>query len=366
MKNYALNDMTLIQYIMMIHGTQMGFGLLSLPADLANYAAMDGWISLILGWFLALAASLAIVQLMKKHPDDTIYDLLPRYFGKVAGAMLNGSIILYFLFAYYVTFIASIGFFKLELLANTPNFLMVLLFSVPTYNLVRNQVRVLSRYAEITFWGLLWIFAVFMYPLTEAHWLNLLPVLGEGWKPVFQAVSTTGISFLGFEISLILYPFLKHKEDAVKGIVIGNLITLIIYLAVLLTTFLFFSPDDITSYRFPTLKVLKIIEFRFMERIEIIVLVAYAFIVIRVWTHYLFAGSFGISRLLGKQDHKRYAAIPILFILVISTFYKPNNLTVRSMLKLFGNLGWIFAFALPFFLLAYTMIYRYFRKEAYR
>ncbi|RAP77762.1 GerAB/ArcD/ProY family transporter [Paenibacillus montanisoli] len=366
MKKYALNDITLIQYIMMIHGSQLGFGLLALPADLANYAGMDGWISLIIGWLLAVIASLFIVQLMKKHPDDTVYDLLPRYFGKPLGAILNCCFILYFLFGFFITFIASIGFFKIEFLPNTPNFLMVLLFILPTYNLVRNNVRVLSRYAEITFWGFLWIFIVFMYPLKEAHWLNLLPVLRDGWQPVFQAVNTTCLSFLGFEIGLILHPFLKHKEHAVKGIVIGNLLTLIIYLGVILICFLFFSPDDITSYRFPTLKVLKIIEFRFMERIEIIVLVGYAFLIIRVWTHYLFAGAFGISRLLGKQDHKRYAAITLAIVLILSTYYKPSNIGLRSMLKIFGKLGWGFAFALPIILLVYTKVFAIFRKGAYR
>ncbi|MBP3961542.1 GerAB/ArcD/ProY family transporter [Paenibacillus lignilyticus] len=358
MKKYALNEITVLQYIFMIHATQLGFGLLSLPADLAMYAGTDGWISLLIGWALAVLASLFIVQVMKKHQDDTIYDLIPRYFGKVLGFILNSCMIVFFMFGFFVSFLSAVGFFKLELLANTPNFLLVLLFALPTYQLARNNVRILARYAEITFWSFLWILLIILYPLKESHWLYLLPVLKEGWGPVLKAANPTGLSFLGFEISFILYPFLKHKEKAAMGIIAGNTITLVIYMIVILICFLFFSPDDITSYKYPTLKVLKIIEFRFMERIEIIVLVAYLFLIFRVWTHYLYASTFGISRLLGKQDHKPFVRLAIIGMLILSTFYRPSSSEFVSMLKLFGNAGWYFAFALPLILLAYTSVFK--------
>ncbi|SFS57542.1 endospore germination permease [Paenibacillus sp. BC26] len=358
MRKYALNEITVMQYIFMIHGAQLGFGLLSLPADLAMYAGSDGWISLLMGWAISVLASILIIQVMKKHQDDTIYDLIFRYFGRGIGVILNGCIIVYFMFGFYVTFIASIGFFKMELLANTPNFLMVLLFALPTYSLARNHIRILARYAEITFWGLIWIMLVCLYPLKEAHWLYLLPVLKDGWMPVLHAVNTTGLSFLGFEISFILYPFLKHKDKATIGIIAGNSITLVIYMTVILICFLFFSPDDITSYKYPTLKVLKIIEFRFLERIEIIVLVAYLFLIFRVWTYYLYASTFGISQVLGKQDHEPYVKMTMIVLLLLSIFYKPTSNAHHSLLMLFGQTGWYVAFLLPLFLLGYTRIMR--------
>lgn len=346
-----------MQYILLIHSTQLGFGLLSLPADLAMYAGTDGWISLLIGWALAVLASLFIVQVMKKHQDDTIYDLFPRYFGKVLGFILNSCIIVFFMCGFFVSFFSAVGFFKLELLANTPNFLLVLLFALPTYQLARNNVRILARYAEITFWSFMWIMLVILYPLKEAHWLYLLPVLKDGWGPVLKAVNPTGLSFLGFEISFILYPFLKHKEKAAMGIIVGNTITLVIYMVVILICFLFFSPDDITSYKYPTLKVLKIIEFRFMERIEIIVLVAYLFLIFRVWTSYLYASTFGISQLLGKQDHEPFVRLTMIVVLLVSTFYRPSSTGFASLLLRFGQVGWYFSFALPFFLLAYTSVF---------
>lgn len=348
----------------MIHGSQLGFGLLSLPADLAKSAGTDGWISLLFGWLLAILGSLITLQVMKKHPDLTVYDLLPRYFGRVLGAVMNVCLIGYFLLGFFIAFSALIGFFKVELLSNTPNFLMVLLFLLPTYNLARNQVRILGRYAEISFWGFLWLSLVYLYPLKDSHWIHMLPILKEGWGPVLHGIKTTGIAFLGFEISLVLYPFLKHKEKAAAGIIIGNSITLVMYMIVTVVSFLFFSPDDLLSYEFPTLKVLKVMEFRFLERVEIVVLVAYVFLSIRVWTHYLFAATFGISRLLGKQDHKLFVKLVSIGTLLTYIFYKPSFHEMGNMLGMFGHLGWVTAFVFPCFLLAYTSIIR--RKEGGR
>ncbi|AZN42909.1 GerAB/ArcD/ProY family transporter [Paenibacillus albus] len=358
MKKYALNDITLFQYIFMIHGSQIGFGLLSLPTDLAKSAGTDGWISLLFGWALAVIASLFIVQVMKKHPDQTVYDLIPRYFGNVLGAIMNAGIAVYFLFGFFVAFVSLVGFFKIELLANTPNFMLVILFLLPTYMLARNKIRVLGRYAEISFWCFLWMALLYMYPLKDTHWLHLLPMLKEGWGPVLKATSTTGLSFLGFEICFVLYPFLKHKEKAAVGIIIANSMTLLIYMVVTVISFLFFSPDDITSYQYPTLKLLKVMEFRFLERVEIIALVAYVFLAIRVWTHYLYAGTFGLSKLAGMQDHKLFVKLTFIGMILFITFFKPSFLWMAHMLKHFGQFGWALAFVFPFLLLVYTSLVR--------
>ena len=75
------NQITFFQYIFLIHGVQLGVGILTLPSELAEKAGTDGWISIIIGWFISTLAGLLIVQVMKKYPNGTIIDLLTHYFG---------------------------------------------------------------------------------------------------------------------------------------------------------------------------------------------------------------------------------------------------------------------------------------------
>lgn len=362
MKKYAFNDITLMQFIFMIHGAQVGVGLLSLPKELAQFAGTDGWISLLIGWAIAVLASVIIVQIMKQHPEDTLYDLIPRYFGKAIGLFIKIFIIFYFGFVFFTSVVTSGGVIKLEILAKTPPYVVMLLLAIPIYTIARNHVRVLARYAELTFWGFIWMAVVYLFPMREGHWLNLLPVLKEGWKPVLGAVQTTGLSFLGFETAFILYPFLKHKEAAVKGVVIANTLSMAVYMVVIIVCFVFFSPDDITSYRLPTLKAVKIVEFRFLERFEIIFLLGYLFMLSRVWIFYLYYALLGTSQLLGKQDHKPLLRIVLTGMFVLFFFYRPSVEQHEFQKELLGKMGLYFAFAFPLFLLAYTRIFRRFRK----
>ncbi|CAG7614369.1 endospore germination permease [Paenibacillus allorhizosphaerae] len=356
MKIDARNEISVLQFAFMIHGAQLGVGLLSLPKELAKTAGTDGWISLLIGWVIAVICSLVIIQVMAKHPGTTVFDLLYRYFGKALGMLLGALLSLYFYFTFFTSFFASVHVYNEELLPRTPTYLIVLLFAFPVYTIARHKLRVLGRYAELLFWGFLWLVLLYLYPLRDAEWKNLLPVLKEGWFPVFGAVKTTVFSFLGFETAFILYPLLSNKKAAVKGVLLGNTLTMIVYMIVIMVCSTFFSPDDITSYNLPTLKVIKIIEFRFLERIEIIVLIGYLYMLSRVWIFYLYSAVYSTSRLFGMDDHRPFLRVFLACIIVFSLFYAPTLERVDHLKKLLNELGIYISFAFPVCLLAYTKL----------
>lgn len=75
MKTNNFNDITTFQYILFISQVQIGIGIITLPSDLAEVASTDGWISILLGWVLANVGGLLILQIMKRHPNESIFDL---------------------------------------------------------------------------------------------------------------------------------------------------------------------------------------------------------------------------------------------------------------------------------------------------
>lgn len=74
---------------------------------------------------------------------------------------------------------------------------------------------------------------------------------------------------MGFEGVLFLPVFRKIKS-ASASVVIANTMTLAVYLFVTIVCFVVYSPDEITQYQEAPLSVAKIIEFRFLERFDII------------------------------------------------------------------------------------------------
>ncbi|KEO83834.1 GerAB/ArcD/ProY family transporter [Tumebacillus flagellatus] len=353
MKKYQFNEITPMQFMFMIHGAQVGIGIFSLPRDLAKIAGTDGWISLLIGWAFALLSSLLIVLVLKKHPDSTLYDLLPRLFGAVIGKLLHVVYALYYAFTFWVTLLASVFVIKIELLPKTPFVIVVLLFALPIYTLAKNQVRVLGRYSELTFWGAIWLLIVYLIPFGHGEWLNFLPVLKDGWKPILSAVQTTTMSFVGFETVFVLYPFLKNPRKAVPCVIGANLLTLLIYGVSVGVCTVFFSPDDLTSYSFPVLKVVKVIEFRFLERFEIIFLIAYLFMLSRVWVFNLYCSLLGSSQLFHRADHRPHLRVVLAVVVLISVFFTPTYEQVDTLEKVLGKIGFYAAFLFPLFLWGY-------------
>ncbi|TMV47418.1 spore gernimation protein [Paenibacillus mesophilus] len=350
MKKYAYNEITLMQYIMFIHGAQLGVGILQLPRELAEKSGTDGWIAIVLGWVLAVASSLMIVQVMKSCPDGTLLDLLARYFGKWTARAAAIVFAAAFGFIALSIMLRAILFIKAWLLPLTQDYKLFILFAIPTYVIVRNGLRVLGRYAEFVFFILMWIPFLYLSPLGQSHWLYMLPLLKEGWMPVLQTVQLTLSSFQGFELAFFLYPFLQNKQRASMGIVVANTLTMLVYAAITMICFAYFGPDGIVTVNDPTLSVLKVIEFKFMERVEIVFLAFYLFVISTTWIPYLYWCVFCTTRLLGKQNHSPHLLLYLLAASMFTMLYETNFNENDMWQKTYSQFGLVFAFIVPFFL----------------
>ncbi|EMT45694.1 GerAB/ArcD/ProY family transporter [Anoxybacillus flavithermus] len=361
MKRYQFNEITTMQYIFLISGIQIGIGILSLPAQLADIANTDGWIAIIIGWGISVIASTVIIKTMEKHEQDTIFDLSRRYFGRIFGSLLHLAFVAYALLASTTVVFTAIHVIQTWVLPNTPNYLLMMLFMLPGFLVTRNGVRVLGRYAEFVFYLTLWMPVLIAIPLQKGSVLHMLPILKDGWAPIFQAVKTTVLSFLGFELAFVFYPFLKEKKHAIKAMVIANSISAFTFLLITVTCFIFFSPDETPSLVWPTLSLLKTVEFSFIERFEVIFLSFYLFVMSTTGIPYIFTTVFGISQLFKKQDHTIVLVIAVCVFIVASFLYNPSFSHIQTMGSWWERYGLWGAYIFPAVLFIYVSVVRWFR-----
>ncbi|MGJ7036482.1 spore germination protein (amino acid permease) [Anoxybacillus eryuanensis] len=361
MKRYRFNEITIMQYIFLISGAQIGIGILSLPAQLADIANTDGWIAIIIGWLISIIASTIIIKTMAKHPQDTIFDLSRRYFGRIFGTLIHLVFVAYALLAAITVIFTSIHITQVWILPNTPNYLVMMLFMLPALLITRNGVRVLGRYAEVVFYLTLWMPILIAIPLQKGTILYMLPILKEGWAPIFQAVKTTILSFLGFELAFVFYPFLKEKKHAIKAMVIANSISAFTFLLITVTCFIFFSPDETPSLIWPTLSLLKTIEFSFIERFEVIFLSFYLFVMSTTGIPYIFTTVFGMSQLIGKKDHMIVLLIAVCIFILTSFLYNPSFSHIQTMGSWWERYGLWGAYIFPIFLFIYVSMAQWFQ-----
>ncbi|TMV50007.1 spore gernimation protein [Paenibacillus mesophilus] len=363
MKTYRFNEITLMQFICLNFGLQVSVGLLALPQVLAERAGTDGWMAIIAGWIISVMAGLVIVQVMKKHPDGTLPDILTRYFGKWigrAGAILFAFYILYY---GYTGLVRTVLYTKVWLLPQTPVYITMLLLLLPAYAVGRSGLRVLGRYAELIIFISLWIPFIYLLPLGDAHWLHLAPVLKEGWKPVLSAVHDVILSYTGLGAVFIFYPFLRNKRMASAGIVISNTLSMFVFVFVTLVCFVYFSPDEIREFNEPVVNVLKTIEFKFVERVEVLFIAYYLFIFSLAWISAIYMCVFCTSWLLGKQDHRSHLRLLWLMLAVSSFFFVPTFNQNDRMETILTRMAVGFEIVFPVCMLVYIWIYDRLRRR---
>ncbi|AQR79026.1 endospore germination permease [Paenibacillus larvae] len=354
--------LSLMQFILLIHGCETGLAVLTLPKQLAQYAGTDGWISLILGWIIVTIISICIVRIMAQHPGEHFKDILIRYLGKWAGTIFFILWIIYIVLSALATLLVAVNIIQIWVLPRTPLFLILTLLMFNTFLLLRGGIRLLGRYAVFVFFFTLLMPILLLIPLKDSNVLYLLPVFKEGWRPIMIALKTSVFAFLGFEITFLAYPYLKNKKDAVKGIIAANTITFIFYLLITLSSFICFSPDEIKDYLWPTLMLVKPIQFSFLERMEILFLSFYLFVFSTTFIPYTYFFTDGITKLVNKEKWKvPFLILPL--IVVLSLFFHLAFKQVEDFEHFYNLLSFYFAFAFPVLFIIYISVYKRFKKR---
>lgn len=152
-KIHSANTLSLNQFIFIIHGAQVGTGILVLPRTLAEKSGTDGWLVLPFSFLFSTIASIAWIQLSKRYSYQKSSNALFKYL-KVLFAIIY---ILYFSFYAWVVLLNGMLYIKGNLLPKTPDYLIIFLFLIPTYLVVSDKVYVLGRYCETVFYLTIWI-----------------------------------------------------------------------------------------------------------------------------------------------------------------------------------------------------------------
>lgn len=348
-------EISLLQFILTITSIELGASILTLPADLAQEAGTDGWISIIMGYVLATVVGLCIIKVMSKHPEKTMQQILIFYFSPFLGKLIVVIWIIYAFLTAFSIFDASIYIINEWILPNTPNYLIAVLFIVPVYMALRDGVRLISRFQLVVFFLTIWLPLILLFSLNNSHIMFLLPTLKEGWGPVIQGTRISVFAFLGFELAFLFYPYLKQKQYAAKGIIIANSITLLIYLQITLICFVVFSPDEISKYIWPTLTLVKPIRFSFLERFEIVYVSFYILIFLTSVIPYVFFVTENISELFHRRSRSQLYIV-LGFFLMSYMFYQPYFKDITFFNNVLSSISYFVAFAFPLFLWLYVMM----------
>ena len=124
-----------------------------------------------------------------------------------------------------------------------------------------------------------------------------------------------------------------------------------------------FSPDEINLYNEPNISVLKIVEFPFLERFEVLFLALYLLLACITWISTLYCAVFCTSWLVGKKDHSRHLFVALLLLVILYVFYAPTFNQNDKMISLVVWAGTGYAVVLPIILWIFVAAMDRYRKR---
>ncbi len=333
----------LVLYI--LHGTQMGEGVLTFTRRIAKVAGYDAWIGILLTWLLT---TIIIVIVWKIVPDgQDLIDIHHSIFGKRFGNLLSllfGVHLLslsFYVMRSYIEVIQvwyfqdlSIGWFSL--------FLYILILY-----LVLGGFRTVVGFIFFSFWIPLVLSFSILIAFQHGHMENLLPIMNTSYWNIVKSVEPMATGYLGIELILMFAPFIHKFHKGLKWAVSANGLTTLIYLLVALSNFVYFNQEQIQLLAWPSLHVWKIISFPLIERFEYVG-ISLHFIVIIATSCIYFWGSVQCYYRISKVSF-RGISIFLAIIGFISMFLVKDYLMIEQLSNILSKIGFCLLFIyIPF------------------
>ncbi|WNB93366.1 GerAB/ArcD/ProY family transporter [Bacillus sp. NEB1478] len=344
-----------------VHSMQIGIGVLGFQRYVSEYAGHDAWISVLLAGLGINIIIWMMYKMLNKDKTD-IVSIHETAFGKWIGGFFSFLFMMYLLFLGVMilrTFIEVIQVWMFPLLKTWP---FTLVFLIAVYYVVTGGFRTV---VGVCFLGVVvpfYLIFTFLAPLEFANFRNLLPVFDLSIKDMAKSIQTMTLSYLGFELLFIYYPFIKKPETSQKWFHFGNFFTTFLYLYLMIITLVFYTPDYLKKTIWPTLAMWKIFELPFVERFEFIGIASWAVVILPNICLTFWAAS-RVSKRLFHFKQKKALIVFLVVALIIGPLLKDRT-TIDYVNTLLSRVGFYFIYVyIPFLFIIYHIMSKA-RKKA--
>ncbi|SFA89500.1 MULTISPECIES: GerAB/ArcD/ProY family transporter [unclassified Bacillus (in: firmicutes)] len=358
MNTNPIDRITTSQAVMFISNFIFGAGILTLPRiTTEKIKTPDSWIAVIVSGIFIMFMVFLIFKLCQRYPSETFYQFNQKLIGKWLGSLLSLIVVAYYigLSAFEVRAMAETT--RLFLLQGTPTWAVMMPFLWIGFYLVMGGINSIARMLEIIFPITVLFFLVVMFlgiSIFEVD--NIRPVLGMGVMPVVKGLTTTSLSFAGFEIILIIFMFMKEKNKPKRLVLLGVGGPIIFYTITVVMVIGALSIDGVLSQTWPVLTFVRSFEIKglLFERFDSLLLVIWIMQIFATYIIALFAAVLGLAQVFGKSPHPFiYVSVPVIYFIAMI----PKNINgVFKMGGMIGNFAFYLFCFIPILLLLISMV----------
>lgn len=339
--------------------TQIGIGFLSFQQPMSRYSSQDAWIACLIGGLSSLGVMWVILRLLQnesKYGRADLFSLHQRLFGKWFGGTLNLFTIIFFMLYAAVYLRSYIEILQVWIFPQLSTLLFCILFCLLIAYIVLGGIRAIGGIFLLSFIYMIPLYAETAFAVPGAHFSNLLPLFEHGPKSLLLSAFFSIHIYLGSEMILFYYPFIKHPEKAKKWCYFALLNTLFIYLMMMILGTAYFSQGEMKLTIWPTVTFWKSITFPLFEHVDMINIVYLVWILLPSTALSAWIVSRGIKHTF-PVIRQKYALIFVLAGFIIASEVIYSGELVKAANDLFSRLGFCFNYIyIPLLLLCQWIV----------
>lgn len=258
---------------------EIGISILGYQQLIAKGAGYDAWISVLITG-LSLHVILWMIYKICESVNGDLVSAHTFVFGNILGKAISSLIIFYYT-AYAITILRSyVEIIQVWMFHELSTFWFSLAIMLLVVYIVFGGFRTIVGIAFFSIVLPSYLIFAFVIALKYSNFQNLLPIFDHSLKEFAISTKNMSLSYLGFEVVLFFYPFIKEPEKSKKWAHLGILLTTLIYTGLAVLTFAFFPEEMLNRTIWPTFQIWRIAELPFVERVEYIGIASWLLIIL--------------------------------------------------------------------------------------
>ncbi|MCA1053945.1 spore germination protein [Rossellomorea aquimaris] len=328
-----------------IHTAQIGVGIAGVPRVAFMEVKQDAWITMILSGFVVSIVIFFMTKLLSVYAGADLFGIQFDVYGRWISTFLNSIYILYFLLVTYVIMMNYTEMVQAWIFPKMPTWLLVTFLVLLTGYAVLGGIRVV---VGVTFIGILltmWIVFMIYAPLKYLDINHLQPVFTASWKEHAMGIYKVSFSLIGFELLMIIYPYVKEKKNVLKYSLIGTWYSTFLFALVTAVSVGFFSEESLLKTIWPVLSMFKIVRIPNLERFEFIAVSFWMLVILPNLCIYFWAATRGVKRVFNLSQKRTIFFFGL--VLIAGSFFIEDRLTMDLFTEKAGSVSFILSFVYP-------------------
>ncbi len=353
--NNKVNEISSGQVYIFVISAQISSGIITLPSSLAEKLGHDGWISILLSGLITCILISIMMSLLKRSGNLSIMEINTYFFGKFIGTFLNLLLISYITFLVAMSLRIFIENVNISVLQSTPELVLTCFIFLPIAYLSWYGLKYICWFSYIKPLLLIIILLYFILISNLFRATFLQPIGISGIKNIIKGSYEPFLSFLGFELITLIYPYIKDKNNSLKFLIYGNLTTTFFYIITTVILIGFFGENMLKQLNHPLFSIARAYKAPVLERLDLFFIsLWFPIMAISILTYFFCAFS-SMKKLLKLENDKPKSKILLIVfsIFVISLSRLPKD--ILQVRKLFDIVGYLGATYICYILLCYII-----------